>query len=330
MPADGGAARSLVTLDVYFAGSIAVSPDGRTALYVSNRSGDQDIWSVPLAGGEPTSFAASPVFDGDPQSSPDGSLVAFTSVRSGGTADIWVMPAGGGAARQLTDWPSNEGNPRWSPDGATITFTSSRDATQAEVWTIPTVGGQATRITRGNVSAGPARWAPDGRTLFYVGKTADGSRQLFRVPASGGTPRALTHAEGGASIGLIAVSSDGAQVAYSYFVAGLAYLEVVPAAGGASRRFHTDSTRAYQVGADWSPDGARIVAGDWNYESNHINLMTVSFPQGVVRRLTTTTDAFEGDVHWTPDGRTLVFTSNRSTTRVMSANVSRLLAVARP
>jgi TolB protein len=147
IPADGGPSRSLVSLEGYGAGDLAPSPDGRTLLFSSNRSGDVDVWSVPLAGGAMTPFAASPNADGDAVWSPDGRWVSFASLR-GGTSDIWVMPAGGGEARPLTDWPSNEDGARWSPDGTTIAFSSTRDANQPDLWTIPAAGGPAKRITR--------------------------------------------------------------------------------------------------------------------------------------------------------------------------------------
>ncbi len=145
------------------------------------------------------------------------------------------------------------------------------------------------------------------------------------MSATGGAPRVLTHATGGASIGSLAVSPDGAQVAYAYYTAGLAFLEVVPAAGGAPRRFTSDSTREWRVQPDWSPDGSKILVQEWNYTTNHSNLVTVSFPQGEVRRLTTTTDAYEGEPRWTPDGQSVLFWRDRSTTRLMAAVVSRLL-----
>ncbi len=330
MPADGGPARSLVTLQGYTVQDPTIAPDGGTVLFSANRSGDLDIWSVPLAGGEMTPFAASPTAEAGAQYSRDGRSVVFVSER-GGTADIWVMPAGGGDARQLTDWPSSETAPRWSPDGATIAFTSTRDATQPDVWTIPAAGGEAKRITRTRgVDVGSVRWSPDGRTLFYIGASAEGQRQLFRVPASGGTPRQLTRAEGGASIFAPAVSPDGAQTAYSYLVGGLSYLEVAPAAGGPSRRFHADSTRAYQAFAVWSPDGSRIVFSDWNFETNHYNLSSIALADGTMRSLTTTRDRFEFGAEFTPDGASLVFISVGVSARVVNADVSRLLAATQP
>jgi len=44
-----------------------LSPDGQTLLFVGNRSGNNDIWSVPLAGGEAVPFASSPLEDQNPQ-----------------------------------------------------------------------------------------------------------------------------------------------------------------------------------------------------------------------------------------------------------------------
>ena len=51
MPAEGGTKRTLVALDGYGLADLTLSPDGRTALFSSNRGGNQDIWSVPVAGG---------------------------------------------------------------------------------------------------------------------------------------------------------------------------------------------------------------------------------------------------------------------------------------
>jgi Tol biopolymer transport system component len=331
--ADGGAPRTLVSLDGYViaVGQVEVSRDGRTVLFVSNRSGAYDIWSVPVAGGEMTQLASSPTVDDDPAFSPDGQWIVFSSRRRG-TADLWIMPAAGGEPRQLTDWPSNEWRARWSPDGTTIAFVSNRDASQPEVWTIPAAGGAATRVTRGAGGVGYVQWSRDGRTLFYDGATAAGSRQLFRVPASGGTPRGLTHAEGNASISNwgFDVSPDGAQIAYAYLVGGWGFVETVPVEGGAPRRFSTDTARVYQIDPRWSPDGSRIAISDFNYETNLWNLLVVPATEGAGRRLPAAPDAWEQDQRWTPDGRSLVYRSARTMVRFVTADVSRVLAATEP
>jgi len=325
--ADGGTPRTLTTLDGYGFGDVSldVSPDGRTVLFTAGRD-NLDIWSVPFAGGTASVFAASPGYDDEAVWSPDGRQVAFTSSRRGGTNDIWVVPADGGEPRQLTDWPSSELKPRWSPDGSTIAFVSNRDATVPEIWTIPAAGGEATRVTRNGAGALDVRWSPDGRTLFYVGLGTGGAAQVYRIPAGGGSPRVLTHAEGSATVGPgLEISPDGAHVSYTLLNRGWGFVEVTPAEGGAPRRFTTDTAKVYQLWRAWSPDGSHLAWSDWDFDTNAYDLMSASYPDGAVRRLTTGADAFDWAAHWTPDGRSLVYLSLRVPTRYVTADVSRLL-----
>jgi Tol biopolymer transport system component len=73
LPAAGGQPRTLVAWKGYDILDPAPSPDGRSILFVSNRSGNRDIWSVPVGGGEPVPFVANPFDDFSPQFSPDAS-----------------------------------------------------------------------------------------------------------------------------------------------------------------------------------------------------------------------------------------------------------------
>jgi len=149
--------------------------------------------------------------------------------------------------------------------------------------------------------------------------------------AAGGTPRALTRADGGATIdGSFELSPDGAHVAYGYVASGWAFLEVVPSGGGLPRRFAADSERVYQSGPQWSPDGSRITANDWNFETNLSNLMVVSVSDGTTRRLPAAADANEFLPRWMPDGRSLVSGSATNKVRFVTADLSRLLAAATP
>jgi len=284
-----------------------------------------DIWSVPVAGGEITQFAASPTPDAWPDYSPDGRWVAFLSNRRG-TFDLWVAPAAGGEPRQLTDWPSGEAEPRWSPDGSTIAFVSNRDVARAEVWTIPAAGGTATRVTHGNFGADIPRWSPDGRTIYFVGAAPDGSNELFAVPAAGGTARALSRATGGASVSdLFDVSPDGARLAYVVMHAGYAHIEVVPAAGGAPRRMTADSA-IYQFAPKWSPDGTQISYVDWNFAPNLQQAALMAWPSGTIQRLASSGTFQDLNSVWTPDGKAVIVPRVQAMSRIVTADVSRLLA----
>ena len=76
---------------------VDVSPDGRTIAF--DMLGD--IYTMPITGGTPTRIAEGLPYEMQPQFSPDGKRIAFTSDRGGGD-NIWVMNVDGSDKRQLT------------------------------------------------------------------------------------------------------------------------------------------------------------------------------------------------------------------------------------
>ena len=67
----------------------------------------------------------------DPQFSPDGRHLTFTSSRSGDN-QIWIMRVDGGEAEQLTEAKTGVGEYRWSPDGMRIGYTMRDPETEEE------------------------------------------------------------------------------------------------------------------------------------------------------------------------------------------------------
>lgn len=99
----------LAALEAPFASDPAVSPDGNQVCFVF----DNDLWIVPFQGGIPRRITRTTALEWNPQWSPDGSLIAFSSNREGQNF-IYTIPAVGGEAdvvvREglgLTEWFSD-------------------------------------------------------------------------------------------------------------------------------------------------------------------------------------------------------------------------------
>jgi Tol biopolymer transport system component len=79
---------------------LAPSGRGNTVVFMSNRDGNWQVYSVPLGGGPARNLSNSPGDNGLPTISPDGQYIGFVSNRSGPWA-IWVMRLDGSGQRML-------------------------------------------------------------------------------------------------------------------------------------------------------------------------------------------------------------------------------------
>lgn len=169
-------ARSPVSLG----GAIRVSADGRWAAYQSYRSGNQDIWALPLdkSDGEPVQITRYPGADHDPSWSPDGKRVAYVS--DAATQDIWIASLEGGEPELLVGGPREEFQPMWSPDGRFIAFSSDRGDGGPSLWLCRVEDKSIAPVAEGRF-VWVHSWSPDGASIVYTAFSEElGNPELHR------------------------------------------------------------------------------------------------------------------------------------------------------
>jgi serine/threonine protein kinase len=159
------------------------SPDGSKVAFVSNRSGEFEIWISNPDGTNAMKLTSMGVPDITwPHWSPDGQLIAFSSA-SEGEWDIFAIPASGGKPRRLTSHPAIDIHPTFSRDGKWIYFASMRSG-DYRIWKMSVNGGEAVRVTP-NQGRG-ALESPDGKSIYYHSVSV--FAPLWRLPISGNAP----------------------------------------------------------------------------------------------------------------------------------------------
>jgi len=167
-----------------------LSPDGKTFAFVSDASGNLDIYQQRVDGRVPTNLTAdSPADDSEPAFSPDGSKIAFRSERDGG--GIFVMGATGESVRRVTDFGHN---PSWSPDGNRIVISTAAlelrpqaHRVDGELWIVDTRSGQKHllyKLDHPSPALGDAlqpSWSPHGKRIAFWGVTESAQRDLWTI-----------------------------------------------------------------------------------------------------------------------------------------------------
>jgi eukaryotic-like serine/threonine-protein kinase len=181
-----------VTFDQAYIEFLTVSPDGQLMAYSSDRSGNQDLYVMPI-GGAPVRLTVDSAPDWAPDWSPDGRRLVFYSYETG-NRELFVMPATGGSAMQLTRNGGVDFIPSWSPDGREIAFVSDRTG-NLDIWVMSADGTASRQITRHTALDSNPTWSPDGRWLAFHSNRS-GRLQIWRASARGGEAELVTRGAG--------------------------------------------------------------------------------------------------------------------------------------
>lgn len=197
--------------------------------------------------------------------------------------------------------------PRYAPDGS-LAFYSSTGREEAATRLLAPGGGE--RVLAPRTSLGPTTWLPDGRALLYTQLDyRDPYRirsDLYRADLAGRRTR-LTR---GARISEPDVARDGRSVVAVQDAGGTSVLVRVDLATGAVRRLTAPSYDEQWSLPRWSPTGDRIAAARWR-AGGYFDIVVLD-PEGRVLRELTHDRAVDNEPAWSPDGRYVVFSSDRT------------------
>jgi TolB protein len=185
--------------------------------------------------------------------------------------------AAGGSAALGSDTPS------WSPDGSMIAYAGFRKGRTGDIYAMPAYGGREIRLTATRHHDDFPRWSPDGRRIAFV-RTVNLVRQLIVMNADGSGQRQLT--DGPDASFAPSWSPDGGKLVFT--------------------RGRDDEDTSGALDIDDSDTGISDEAP--GHAASDIYVLDV---EGGGEMRLTSDPAIDSSPAWSPDGRLIVFTSNR-------------------
>lgn len=282
----------------------AFSPDGKTVLFTSERTGDGNscVYQASLNGsGQGVGVQAlvtGPAVDDCAALSPDRTTLAFVSTRSADhLAQIWLLDMKTRQLTNLSGTPALAGDPSgpdchfrpmWSPDGQWILFSSDRNTVwrghdngagwehtqELSVYAVrPDGTGFRQVATKPGYCLGSPKWSPDGRRVVYYEITTEGTWGAHRPEDIGVVESQIVSvdfASGGDRIEH--TSGAGLKVSPQYVTATeIGYL----LKGGADEGLYYTSGRSPVKRAVrspvWSPDGKSVIYEKYDFTTRPLD-----------------------------------------------------------
>jgi Tol biopolymer transport system component len=325
------------------------SPGGEFITFARVTEAGLDVMVQPVPTGEAVALVNGPGDDTVPRWSPDGRYLAFASTTEPGSP-VYLVPPHGGTPRKLFDTfiptlsdviSESMGDRPWSPDSQTLLasrgaaiYRIGRNNQETEKLTapspgswdltasysfdgerivfmrtvgdekvlmvIPAAGGEPELI---QANAWEPAFRPDGRHLLFLTDRGGDNVNLWELDLETGGLRQLT-TETRHTVWSFSVSATN-RIAYEVFWHDT-FLFEVDVITGERRQLTSHTKRNY--GARWSPEGGTIAYGSTRTGNSEIFLHHLD---GRPETQLTNDPGPDGFQDWSPNGRQIIFTSQR-------------------
>ena len=166
VPIEKGPVRNLTNTSGVHDKWPAWSPDGSRIAFISDKSGEEEIWVVPQSG----SGAAEQITSGDkaflsrPKWSPDGKSIAFVDK----DGRLLVVTAADHKVREVVHSTKGGINDyTWSPRGNFLAFSMDNASGFSSIY-IAGPDGKMHKVTSEYFDSGDPAWDPDGNYLYFL------------------------------------------------------------------------------------------------------------------------------------------------------------------
>lgn len=253
------------------ASSPAFSPDGEWLAFTTGRSGSNQIWVIPLTGGEARQVTDTRAGVGQFRWSPDGDAFAFVmrdpqteeeeqaakekrdvilvdqNYKYGHIYSVAFDPSANETAdaTRLTEGDFHVTGFDWAPDGQRIVFAHQADPRintgrlSGDIALVDADGGEVTQLVTGDGIETSPRWSPDGSLIAYASSGNQpepiGLSDLYVVDPATGATRMLPETPN-RSVFIQGWSADSDEVFLSEFLGTTRHLIAVPVDGGSIRQ----------------------------------------------------------------------------------------------